>query len=94
MNIFKKYSKVDNPKYSSYAGKTFYPEGGFGDFYGSYSSLDEIKESIESSGDDYDWCHVIDFKQTSRVLSGAREDVINRDSNGKFLSITSKWEWE
>lgn len=45
-------------RYMAFAGDTYYPSGGWGDFIGDFDGLDEAREVCYQAK--CDWYHVID----------------------------------
>jgi hypothetical protein len=41
-----------------FAGMSYYPEGGMGDYVGTYATLEEAQAAYWSNGSDYQWAHI------------------------------------
>lgn len=68
-------------RYMLFSGPTYYPDGGFNDYRGSYESVEEAVAEITLRRDQtrmVDWFHVVD-KQTLEIV---REWNDAFDSNG------------
>jgi hypothetical protein len=68
-----------------FAGRQYYPSGGWDDFEGSYDSVDEAKTTLIATrpgdGRKYsriDWWHVVDSETGERV-AGADGPVVIED---------------
>ena len=54
-------------RYALFAGDTYYPAGGWGDFEGSFDTPEQAKQAAEALGHG-DWWHVIDLQTGEFVL--------------------------
>ena len=50
--------EAKKPRYLLFAGSTYYPAGGWGDYRGAFET---IKEATEA-GDGFDWLDVVDLE--------------------------------
>ena len=70
-----------------FAGKKYYPEGGWNEFIGNFSSIEEAKKGLvkESNSDEYLWSHIVDLLTSEIVLIG----------NNEFMSSDYReiWKW-
>lgn len=50
-------------RYVVFAGEHYYPSGGWGDYRGSFDTLEEAQALIGTLGPStYDWAHVVDLE--------------------------------
>jgi hypothetical protein len=59
-----------------FAGDDYYPSGGWGDFRGSYDTLEEALASCVCDPGDWtahDWMHVIDAETMEKVASSGSD---------------------
>lgn len=51
-------------KYALFAGSTYYPSGGWNDWRGSFSTIEEAliagMDSVVHFGSGFDWWHIVD----------------------------------
>ncbi len=52
-------------RYLLFGGDVYYPNGGWGDYIGSYSSIVEALEKEANLG--HDWWHIVD-KNTMKIV--------------------------
>ena len=59
-------------RYLMFCGSTYYPSGGWGDFLGSFDSIEEGKTALlatRKTSREADWWHVIDGTNGEEVAS-------------------------
>lgn len=52
-------------RYLLFAGDQYYPCGGWNDFRGGFSSIEDARDATRDK--DFDWWHVIDIQTGQRV---------------------------
>ncbi len=55
-------------RYLVFAGDHYYPAGGFYDFIGDFSDVEEAKKIAKLKS--YDWAHIIDSQTKEEVKDG------------------------
>lgn len=60
-----------------FAGKSYYPEGGFKDFKGYFNSEDEAKLFLQKNIDDcdFEWFHFVDLTHNIIIFQGYRQST-------------------
>lgn len=59
--------------YLLFAGYTYYPDGGWGDFHGKYETeADAVEGANKALDDGCDWWHVVDMATMKITKNGKR----------------------
>lgn len=73
-------------EYLVFAGFKDYTGGGIEDLYMVSSDLEKIKEVVERSRDNFDWCQIVNRKTLKMKMFGERYKSM---VDGKL-----RWKWE
>jgi hypothetical protein len=57
-------------KYLVFSGYSYYPDGGWNDYDGAFSTLEEAKDSVKDF-DYQQWAHIVDANSEEIVLIAA-----------------------
>ncbi len=62
-------------RYLVFAGSTYYPAGGWGDFRTSCDTVEEAKDWLLKWNEDYDWWQIADAETLTKVDGHCRSGV-------------------
>lgn len=75
-------------RYLVFAGDTYYPAGGWGDYHSSHETMLEAQEVAKQAN--CDWWHVVDT-ETNRVVSQPAPEYTKKVYGGIDRSRESVW---
>lgn len=70
---------MTDSKFLLFHGAHYYPSGGWGDFGGSFGSIDECKDNAHAVKHFYDWAQIVSVDTMSVVLEGSRKVKLGKD---------------
>lgn len=77
---------MEQNKYLIFAGKRYYPLGGYEDLISYRNTINECKEFITSDAEKYEWCHIVD-EGHQVIMRGKRIDAY------MGMHFICRWEW-